>query len=163
MDYEAVFWDVGGVILHIGSIDEAQTAFLERAIERYGLPSDVGEARERWRDAMRAHFAGREGRAYRTAREARAKAAAALFDGDEPISGNVTDRLDLYDAGTEQDARPGHGPKEPPGPVQKPVQDPMATDVGTDEGVPIRLAEERHPEFDIPDASEVIEVTITPQ
>ena len=86
-----------------------------------------------------------------------------LFDGDEPISGNVTDRLDLYDAGTEQDARPGHGPKEPPGPVQKPVQDPMATDVGTDESVPIRLAEERHPDFDIPDASEVIEVTITPQ
>jgi putative hydrolase of the HAD superfamily len=100
MDYEAVFWDVGGVILNIGSIDEAQTAFLERAIERYGLPSDVGEARERWRDAMRAHFAGREGRAYRTAREARAKAAAALFDGDEP-----DDWRDLYHALTDEHVR----------------------------------------------------------
>lgn len=86
-----------------------------------------------------------------------------LFDGDRPISGTVTNELGLYDAGTEVDAPPGHGPTSPPGAVQKPVQDPMATDVGTDEHEPVQLASERHPDYDIPATDEVIEVTITPQ
>jgi hypothetical protein len=81
----------------------------------------------------------------------------ALFDGDEPIEGNVTDHLGLYDAGTEEDTAPGTGPD------QKPAQDPEASDVGPDEDEPIQLAEERHPDFDIPDAEEVIEVTVTPE
>ena len=83
-----------------------------------------------------------------------------LFEGDEPVSGDVTDRIALYDAGTEEDTAPGTGPTMPPGPVQKPVQDPMATDVGTDESVPIALARERHPGFAIPANAEVIRVTI---
>ena len=85
----------------------------------------------------------------------------ALYDGENPIEGDVTDELVLYDAGTEKDARPGHGPEEPPGPVQKPVQDPMASNVGTDENEPIQRARKRHPDFTIPDTDEVIEVTIS--
>jgi Spondin_N. len=81
----------------------------------------------------------------------------ALFEGDEPVSGDVTDAIAVYDAGTEADTAPGTGPD------QKPVQDPEAMDVGPKEDEPIQLAGERHPDFDIPDASEVIEVTITPQ
>ncbi len=81
----------------------------------------------------------------------------ALFDGDQPITGDVTSQLVLYDAGTEQDTAPGTGP------FQKPVQDPMATNVGTAENVPIRTAAERHPGFSIPATSSVIRITVTPQ
>ena len=85
-----------------------------------------------------------------------------LFDGDTPVSGDVTARLAVYDAGTEQDTAPGTGPTSPPGPVQKPVQDPMATDVGTDESVPVAAAASRH-SFTIPANSRVIRVTVTPR
>ncbi|WP_420454829.1 spondin domain-containing protein [Rubrivirga sp.] len=85
-----------------------------------------------------------------------------LFEDGEPVSGDVTDRLRLYDAGTEIDAPPGEGPTSPPGAVQKPVQDPMATNVGTDESEPIQLARDRHSGFSIPANAEVIRVTITP-
>jgi hypothetical protein len=81
----------------------------------------------------------------------------ALFNGNEPIRGDVTSQLVLYDAGTEQDTPPGTGE------FQKPVQPPMATDVGPAESVPIRRAAERHPTFNIPATSSVIRVTITPQ
>lgn len=107
MDYEAVFWDVGGVILDIESIGEAQTVFLERAVDRYDLPYDVAEAREVWRDAMREHFAGRDGLRYRTAREGREKAAAALFDGDPP-----GDWDDLYAEATNSTVRLNPGAAE---------------------------------------------------
>lgn len=80
-----------------------------------------------------------------------------LFEGSEPIAGDVTDAIAVYDAGTEADTAPGTGPD------QKPAQDPEAMDVGPKEDEPIQLAAERHPDFDVPDASEVIEVTITPR
>lgn len=78
-----------------------------------------------------------------------------LFAGDDPVSGDVTDRLAVYDAGTEADTAPGTGPD------QKPVQDPTATDVGPDESVPVRAAADRH-SFAIPANDRVIRVTITP-
>ena len=80
-----------------------------------------------------------------------------LFEGSEPIAGDVTDAIAVYDAGTEVDTAPGTGLD------QKPAQDPEAMDVGPKEDEPIQLAAERHPDFDVPDASEVIEVTITPR
>ena len=78
-----------------------------------------------------------------------------LFDDGDPISGDVTTRLAVYDAGTEQDTAPGTGPD------QKPVQDPMATDVGPDESVAIARAADRHPSFTIPATSQVIRVTVS--
>jgi hypothetical protein len=86
-----------------------------------------------------------------------------LFPGGEPISGEVTSQLAVYDAGTEIDAPPGQGPTEAPGAVQKPVQDPTATDVGDDENETVQLARDRHPDFEIPENSEVIRVTVTSQ
>lgn len=80
-----------------------------------------------------------------------------LFQGNTPISGDVTEYLVLYDAGTEEDTPPGTGP------FQKPVQDPMATDVGpADNFILIAPARERHEEFMIPANKQVIKVTITP-
>ena len=63
----------------------------------------------------------------------------------------------MYDAGTKEDTAPGTGPD------QKPVQGPMATDVGPAEDEPIQLAEERYSDFDIPDAEDVIAVTVAPK
>ncbi len=79
----------------------------------------------------------------------------ALFDGATPVSGDVTDRLLVYDAGTEEDTAPGTGPD------QKPVQAPMATNVGpVDDNRAIRPASENG--FPIPANSQVIRVTIQP-
>ena len=81
----------------------------------------------------------------------------ALFSGDAPVSGDVTARLAVYDAGTEQDTAPGTGPD------QKPAQAPDATDVGPDESVPVQAAAQRHPGFTVPGNSAVIRVTVTPR
>ncbi|MGH7526242.1 MAG: spondin domain-containing protein [Gemmatimonadales bacterium] len=78
-----------------------------------------------------------------------------IFEGDTPISGDVTDRLALYDAGTEEDTAPGTGPD------QKPTQDPAATNVGApDDDTTIRLASTSG--FTIPATASIIRVTITP-
>ena len=79
-----------------------------------------------------------------------------LFDGADAVEGDVTHKLVLYDAGTEEDTAPGTGP------FQKPVQDPMATNVGPDDSVnQIQKASTRHPGFTIPATSAVIRVTIS--
>jgi len=75
----------------------------------------------------------------------------------EPISGDVTDRITLYDAGTEADTAPGTGPD------QKPAQDPMAIDQGPVEDVPIQAARQRHSAFDIPANNQVLRVTVSPR
>ncbi|MFW6045904.1 MAG: HAD family hydrolase [Natronomonas sp.] len=92
MEYNAVFWDVGGVILNIDSIARGQQSFVGTAVETYDLDVPVTEALDIWREAMSDHFAGRKGTEYRTARVARRKAANALFDGEPPA-----DWRDLYE------------------------------------------------------------------
>lgn len=79
-----------------------------------------------------------------------------LFEGLTAIDGDVTSKLVLYDAGTEEDTAPGTGPN------QKPVQDPMATNVGPDDSVNyIEKAATRHPDYTIPATSSVIRITIS--
>jgi hypothetical protein len=79
----------------------------------------------------------------------------ALFESDnDPISGDVTSQIVLYDAGTEEDTPPGTGPD------QAPVQ--AAPNTGpTDDDRNIRLASTSG--FSIPSVGAVIRVTITPQ
>lgn len=102
--YDAVFWDVGGVILNIPSISRGQRAFIETAIAEYDLDHASESALETWQDGMREHFAGRENGEYRTAREARRKAAEALFDGDPPA-----DWRDLHERVTAEHTEPNPG------------------------------------------------------
>lgn len=79
-----------------------------------------------------------------------------LFDGNNPIAGDVTAQLVLYDAGSEADTAPGTGPD------QKPVQDPAATNVGApDPDNTVRPASQSG--FTIPSAASVIRVTISSQ
>jgi hypothetical protein len=79
-----------------------------------------------------------------------------LFRKGKPISGDVTSRLDLYDAGTEVDEEPGAGT------FQKPNQDPEAQDVGPSEEEPIQLVSETGDGFSTPPNGDVIRVTIGP-
>lgn len=77
-----------------------------------------------------------------------------LFDGDTPVSGDVTANLALYDAGTEEDTAPGVGPD------QKPAQGDEINVGPADDNTTIRLASEDG--FTIPATNSVIKVTITP-
>jgi len=82
-----------------------------------------------------------------------------LFDNNSnPVRGDVTSKLLLYDAGTEIDDPPGTGP------FQKPVQGPTQMNFGPDDPVNmITDARARHTNFTIPPTTSVIRVTVTPQ
>jgi len=54
----------------------------------------------------------------------------ALFENGKPVSGDVTDAVTLWDAGTEPNGQPGYGPD------QAPAQD--SPDQGDDEGGVVR-------------------------
>lgn len=79
-DWDAVFWDVGGVLLNIESVFAAQTAFVGRLADTAGIDPDA--ALEAYRGVLRDHFTGRTNREYRTAREGRQKAVTAIL-GDQ--------------------------------------------------------------------------------
>jgi len=75
-------------------------------------------------------------------------------DGD-PVDGDVTDAVSLFDAGTEPNA-------EPPGtgPDQAPAQD--APDQGADEGGVVRRLSDVDDGHEYPPAEDVVQVTVTP-
>jgi hypothetical protein len=80
------------------------------------------------------------------------ESAIALFDAKgQPISGDVTSRLVLWDAGTEVNQEPGIGPNQAP--RQK------APNTGTSESKKIAPVKDG---FTYPNTSEVLRVTITP-
>ncbi len=79
-----------------------------------------------------------------------------LFNGASPVSGDVTNQIALWDAGTEVDTAPGTGP------FQKPAQDPAATDFGPAENGVVTLASQTGDGFTLPATGSVIKVTITP-
>jgi hypothetical protein len=72
-----------------------------------------------------------------------------------PISGNLTRRLALYDAGTEVNEEPGAGT------TQKPNQGLTDQDVGPSESEPVRRVSAIGDGFTVPPTSDVIRVTIT--
>ena len=81
-----------------------------------------------------------------------------LFPDNNAVSGDVTSKLALYDAGTEADEPPGLGT------TQAPDQGPLDMNVGPDDSVNmIKLAMQRHTGFVIPPNNQVIKITITPQ
>ena len=94
--YEAVFWDVGGVIVELASVREGYAAFVAGLADTHGL--DAEPALETWKTTLGEHFRGREGTEYRTAHEGYRKATAALFDGDPPDGWR--DRLDRATSAT---------------------------------------------------------------
>jgi putative hydrolase of the HAD superfamily len=100
--YEAVFWDIGGVIVELASVREGYAAFVAELADERDL--DAESALETWKTALGDHFRGRDGTEYRTAREGYRKATAALFDGGPPDGWR--DRLDRATSATLR-AEPG--------------------------------------------------------
>ncbi|WP_276261008.1 HAD family hydrolase [Haloglomus litoreum] len=82
--YDAVFWDIGGVIIELASIREGYAAFLGELAEEHDL--DPEATRDRWKAALGEHFRAGEGTEYQTAREGYRKATEAVFEaaGREP-------------------------------------------------------------------------------
>lgn len=76
-------------------------------------------------------------------------------DNGEPRSGDVTEMVTLWDAGTEPNGEPGFGPD------QAPAQD--SPDQGADEGGVVRPLSAVDDGYDYPAASDAIRVTLTPQ
>lgn len=76
-------------------------------------------------------------------------------EGDGPVSGDVTDDVALWDAGTEPNGPPGRGPD------QAPAQD--SPTQGDDEGGVVRPLDEVDDGHEYPAAADVIRVTLTPR
>lgn len=83
-EFDAVLFDIGGVILDQSSIAAAQSAFADRLVDSYDLESSPEAVLDTWRDAVGRHFREREGTEFRAAREGYAKGVRAVFDGDPP-------------------------------------------------------------------------------
>jgi plastocyanin len=79
----------------------------------------------------------------------------ALFEGGEPVSGDVTDQLRLRDAGTEANEQPGAGENQ--------VQRQDEPGAGPDESAVVRPISEVEDGFTYPEVSEVVAVTVTPE
>ncbi|KAA9396713.1 HAD family hydrolase [Haloarcula sp. CBA1130] len=68
-DVEAVFWDIGGVILRMESVRAAHREFVERLCSEYPAAIGSDAALERWRTVLGAYFGERDGTEFRPARE----------------------------------------------------------------------------------------------
>jgi putative hydrolase of the HAD superfamily len=68
--WDAVFWDIGGVILEHESILQAHKAFISELIETFALEVPTEMALETWQQAVGAHFHEREGTDFRLAEDA---------------------------------------------------------------------------------------------
>lgn len=76
---EAVFWDIGGVILDLDSVARAHRTFLASLLDGHGVGEPVDDALATWRDAVGAHFRERDGTTFRSAREGYAKGVEAVI------------------------------------------------------------------------------------
>jgi putative hydrolase of the HAD superfamily len=101
--YEAVFWDVGGVLVDLRSVRAGYAAFVAELADDHDLAPE--EAIERWRTRLGEYFRSREGTEYRPAREGYRRATAALFEGDPPAGWEATfDRASSAALRAEPDA-----------------------------------------------------------
>jgi putative hydrolase of the HAD superfamily len=83
-DFDAVLFDIGGVILDLESVAAAQETFAERFVEAYDVDATPAEALATWRAAAGEHFRERDGTEYRQGRVAYAKGVRAVLGGDPP-------------------------------------------------------------------------------
>lgn len=71
---EAVFWDIGGVLLDIESARKSHRRFVEALADEYDLLLPVEDALETWRAVVGQHFRERNGTEFRSSRVAYEKA-----------------------------------------------------------------------------------------
>lgn len=78
----------------------------------------------------------------------------ALFSNSKPISGDITAKIILWDAGTEVNEEPGIGPNQAPRQT--------APDTGKDENSVVKDIKDIKNGFNYPKTTSVMKVTITP-
>ena len=74
----------------------------------------------------------------------------ALFVDGQPISGDITDQIDLWDAGTEVNEEPGVGANQAPRQA--------AANTGADEGGVVRLVDDG---YTYPAVADIVLITIS--
>lgn len=67
-DWDAVFWDIGGVILDTESVRSAHRQFISDVLAEHDVAVAVDEALETWRNELGTYFRERLGTNYRPAR-----------------------------------------------------------------------------------------------
>lgn len=77
-EWDAVFYDIGGVIVHLPSIRGGYADYLREFADEHDL--DPEDALETWREALGAYFRSGEETEYMTAREGYRRAFRALVD-----------------------------------------------------------------------------------
>lgn len=82
LDPEAVFWDIGGVIVQLESIQSGHQDFVDSLLDSYQSPLPPADALKTWRSMLGEYFRGGEGTEYRTAREGYRQATDAILSGD---------------------------------------------------------------------------------
>ncbi|WP_459890081.1 HAD family hydrolase [Halostagnicola bangensis] len=83
-EWGAVFWDIGGVILDLESVQAAHASFVAGLVDRYDLEMGRERALETWRTTVGDYFRDRDGTAFRSAREGYARAVEELVGKDVP-------------------------------------------------------------------------------
>lgn len=68
--YDAVIWDVGGVLLDTSVVRAGHAAFVAHLVDEYGLDASPDDALEQWRAAVGDHFRERDGTEFRSAEAA---------------------------------------------------------------------------------------------
>lgn len=76
-----------------------------------------------------------------------------LFEGGDPVEGDVTDSFDLWDAGTEENQPPGEGGDQAPRQSE--------TGAGTEEMASVRAIGDVDDGFEYPAVEDVLRVTVT--
>lgn len=84
-DWDAVFWDIGGVILDLDSVAGAHRQFVATLVERHDVDAPVDDALETWRTVVGEHFRKREGTEFRAARDGYAKGVEAVVGESIPV------------------------------------------------------------------------------
>lgn len=77
-EYEAVFWDIGGVILDLSTVEAGQRRFVAALLDEHAVEMPVGEALATWKRAVGAYFRERDGTEYRSAIDAYARGVEAV-------------------------------------------------------------------------------------
>jgi putative hydrolase of the HAD superfamily len=105
-DYDAVFWDIGGVLLDLDSVGEGHRAFAAALAAEYDR--DPEDALETWRATLSEYFAGREDTTYRPAKVGYGRAVEAIAGREVPESA----WLPLFERATADHLDPSPGAVE---------------------------------------------------
>ncbi|WP_049996747.1 HAD family hydrolase [Halococcus sediminicola] len=98
--YEAIFWDIGGVILDLESVRAGHRSFVGALAEEHDL--DMEKALATWREELGTHFTTRDGTEFRSARVGYQRAVAAMVGRELPEE----EWLPVFERATHENLEP---------------------------------------------------------